>query len=177
MRTLALGILTGLTMALHALALQDASFREYPIGDPVEKNGMRIAAVWLPPVQMEGMNHPADGDIVHLEADIHAIKGNKNGFGIGEWVPYLTVKYTLVERQSKKEVKGTMAPMVAQDGPHYGASVLMPAHGTYDLTYELRPPSENGFGRHSDPITGVDPWWEPFTVAFTFDYQGTPKAK
>ena len=30
-------------------------FREYPIGDEVEKNEMLIKAVWLPPVQMEGM--------------------------------------------------------------------------------------------------------------------------
>ncbi len=30
-----------------------APFREYPIGDNVEKNQMDIAAVWLPPVKMD----------------------------------------------------------------------------------------------------------------------------
>src|SRR5947209_9915282 len=48
-----------------------AGFREYPIGDEVERNGMRIAAVWLPPVQMDGMAGPASSDMIHIEADIH----------------------------------------------------------------------------------------------------------
>ena len=43
---------------------QPAGFREYPIGDEVQKNEMLIKAVWLPPVQMEGMEvsnvHPSD---------------------------------------------------------------------------------------------------------------------
>ena len=33
----------------------DLPFREYPIGDEVLKNQTRIAAVWLPPIAMEGM--------------------------------------------------------------------------------------------------------------------------
>jgi uncharacterized protein involved in high-affinity Fe2+ transport len=69
---------------------------EHPIGDPVEKNGMEIAAVYLQPVIMEpmlpGMMEPTD---IHLEADIHAAKGNQNGFGAGEWVPYLGITYQI----------------------------------------------------------------------------------
>lgn len=154
---------------------QDAKFREYPIGDKVKQNGMNIAAVWLPPVTMEGMEASAQADMIHLEADIHAIQGNKNGFGVGEWMPYLTVKYVLTHKASGKKIEGKMMPMVAKDGPHYGAGIQMPGPGAYTLAYEIRPPSENGFGRHSDPITGVDPWWEPFTVNWEFDYQGVPK--
>ena len=30
-----------------------------PIGDPIEKNQMRVAAVWLPPIQMDGMVDPS----------------------------------------------------------------------------------------------------------------------
>ena len=66
-------------------------------------------------------------------------------------------------------------PMVAQDGPHYAATISMPARGLYKLTYELRPPSENGFGRHTDSITGVKAWWKPFKVSWDFDYQGVPQ--
>lgn len=154
---------------------QGATFREYPIGVGVRQNGMLIAAVWLPPVTMEGVDAAASGDMIHLEADIHAIQGNKNGFGISEWMPYLTVKYTLTHKESGKKIEGKMMPMVAKDGPHYGVGISMPAKGAYTLSYEIRPPSENGFGRHSDPITGVDPWWEPFTVSWEFDYQGVPK--
>src|SRR5262245_17539708 len=68
-----------------------AGFRECPIGDEVERNGMRIAAVWLPPVQMDGMAGPAASDMIHIEADIHATEGNTNGCPKDEFVPYLTV--------------------------------------------------------------------------------------
>jgi uncharacterized protein involved in high-affinity Fe2+ transport len=34
------------------------------------------------------------------------------------------------------------------------------------------PPSKGGMGRHSDPVTGVAPWWEPFSVTFDWDYVG-----
>ena len=58
---------------------------EHPIGDPVEMNGMEFAAVYLQPVMMKpmlpGMKEPRD---IHLEADIHAARGNQNGFGAGE---------------------------------------------------------------------------------------------
>ncbi len=169
---LPLGIVgTWVTLSLS----QGAPFREYPIGEEVERNGMKIVAVWLPPIQMEGMEVSEGENIIHLEADVHAIRGNKNGFGIGEWIPYLTVNYTLVHIQNERAINGQMVPMVAKDGPHYGATVQMPAHGEYRLTYKIRPPSENGFGRHMDAVTGVAPWWEPFSVEFTFRYEGVPQ--
>ncbi len=161
--------------SLSLLWAQGAPFREYPIGDEVEREGMRIVAVWLPAVQMEGAPLPRGEDVIHLEADIHALRGNKNGFGLGEWIPYLTVNYTLVHKESGKKVSGRMLPMVAKDGPHYGATVSLPGRGEYLLIYEIRPPSENGFGRHADPVTGVDPWWEPFSVEFSFRYEGIPE--
>ncbi len=160
------------TVAAGWVLGQGAPFREFPIGDEQRKHDMKIAAVWLPPVTMEGMEVGDQPDLIHLECDIHAIKGNKNGFGVGEWIPYLTVNYTLAHKESGHKLEGKMMPMVAKDGPHYGASLQMPARGSWSVTYELRPPSENGFGRHSDPVTGVDPWWEPFTVGWEFDYQG-----
>ena len=74
------------------------AFQEYPIGEAVTMNEMEIAAVYLKPIDMEprGMGLPAAKSDIHLEADIHAVKGNKNGFGDGEWMPYLTINYTLV---------------------------------------------------------------------------------
>jgi len=161
---------------LFVTSLQaQAPFREFPAGEPVVKNKMKIAAVWLPPIQMEGMKLPNQERVIHLECDVHAVRGNKNGFGVGEWIPYLTVKYSLVHTASKKKIEGKMMPMVAKDGPHYAATIILPANGKYHLTYELRPPTENGFGRHSDPITGVAPFWKPFSVEYNFDYQGIPK--
>ncbi|MHB1559826.1 MAG: iron transporter [Isosphaeraceae bacterium] len=152
-----------------------AGFREYPIGDEVERNGMRIAAVWLPQVQMAGMPASAAGaEMIHLEADVKATEGNTNGCPKDEFVPYLNVRYRIVPEgkagsSNPDEPMRDMMPMVARDGWHYGASIAAPNPGRYRLTYRLEPPTQAG--RHSDPATGVAPWWEPFEVSFDWDYQ------
>ena len=149
-----------------------AGFREYPIGAAAEHNHMRIAAVWLPSVEVEGLNVKMGSDVIHLEADIHATEGNPNGFALGEFVPYLKISYRIVPGDGGNPLEGKMMPMVASDGPHYGASLSLPKAGKYRLTYHIDPPSAGGLGRHHDPITGVAPWWEPFEVSFDWDYHG-----
>jgi periplasmic iron binding protein len=155
-------------------ASRPAGFREYPIGDEVERNQLRITAVWLPMVQMEGMNGPPPPDMIHIEADIHATANNKNGCALDEFVPYLRVRYLIVPQgeisKTIEPIPGELTPMVARDGWHYGASISMPKAGRYRLTYTIEPPTTAG--RHSDPVTGVDPWWKPFEVAFDWDYPG-----
>src|SRR5581483_136322 len=104
-------------------------FREYPIGDEVEREveHLRVAAVWLPPVTMDHEHGHATGPhVVHLECDIHATRGNENGFAVGDWIPYLTIKYRIEPADKAAEtaaagakVEGTLMPMVAKDGPHY----------------------------------------------------------
>jgi periplasmic iron binding protein len=155
-------------------AQRPAGFREYPIGEEVERHQMLIAAVWLPPVLMDGMAGPAPTDMIHIESDVKAAEGNVNGCKMGEFIPYLTVRYTIVpEGKSGSDgeaIRGDLKPMVARDGWHYGASISMPKAGRYRLTYTIEPPTTAG--RHSDPVTGVDPWWKPFEVAFDWDYPG-----
>jgi hypothetical protein len=73
--------------------------------------------------------------------------------------------------RSVEPIRDTMIPMVARDGWHYGASIAMPKAGRYKLTYTIKPPT---VGRHSDPATGVEPWWKPFEVSFDWDYPGPP---
>ncbi len=149
-------------------------FREYPIGEDVDRNEMRIKAVWLPMVQMDGTTDV--GGMIHVEADIHATEGNRNGFGKDEFVPYLTVRYRIEPMAGVKGVEaieGPMMPMVARDGWHYGASLLPPKPGRYRVTYTIEPPGKNA-GRHSDPATGVEPWWKPFDVTFDWDFEGVP---
>jgi len=172
-----------LTLAAIATLLPIVSaagtFREYPIGDSVEKNELEIAAVWLPPVKMDNeaglddLKKKRGGMDIHLEADIHAIEGNKNGFGAGEWVPYLKINYTLT-REDGHTISGDFVPMVAKDGPHYGAQVFLP-FGKYKLVYHISPPSSNGFGRHTDPVTGVAKWWKPFNVSWGFTFRGAKR--
>jgi periplasmic iron binding protein len=151
-----------------------AGFREYPIGDEQEQNHLRIRAVWLPSVEVEGMKVLAGTDVIHLEADIHATRGNPNGFGLDEFVPYLVVTYSIQPVSGGPALTGPMSPMVASDGLHYGASIRMPGPGLYRLAYHIEPPSRGGLGRHNDRITGVAPWWAPFDLSFDWEYKGIP---
>lgn len=162
-------LLSGLMAAPAALA-----FQEYPAGEPIIINEMEIAAVYLQPIDMEprGMGLPAAQSDVHLEADIHAVEGNKNGFGAGEWIPYLTINYTLTNTDTGKSQHGTFMPMVAGDGPHYGANIKMMGVGNYKVTYRIDPPAKAGMHRHTDKETGVGRWWKPFDVSYTFKYTG-----
>lgn len=166
-----------LTIAVAALSILGTSlsahaFKEYPIGEAKTMNGMEIAAVYLQPITMEprGMGLPASNADVHLEADIHAVKGNPNGFGAGEWIPYLTISYKLKNVDTGKEKSGTFMPMIAADGPHYGSNMKMMGPGNYMLTYTIENPAQQGFGRHSDKETGVGKWFQPFDVSYKFKY-------
>lgn len=153
-----------------------AGMIEYPIGKPVEKNHMSIAAVWLPPITMNDDAAAAGDGPIHIECDVKALEGNPNGFPEGAWIPYLTVEYALERIVKPGEAAGfhqtgALSAMVAKDGPHYGVSLQLSPHpARYKLTYKISPPSRQGFGRHADKISGVAPWWEPFEVSWEFDY-------
>ena len=157
---------TGACVAAVLAATPAFAFKEYPAGEAVTMNEMEIAAVYLQPIDMEprGMGLPAAKADVHLEADISATDGNKNGFGKGEWIPYLTINYTLVNKDTGDKQSGTFMPMVASDGPHYGANVKMAGVGNYTVTYQIEPPPKAGMHRHTDKESGVARWWKPFEV-------------
>jgi uncharacterized protein involved in high-affinity Fe2+ transport len=78
------------TVAAIFTAPAALAFKEYPAGEPVTMNEMEIAAVYLQPIDMEprGMGLPAAKSDIHLEADIHAVEGERmvlapgNGFPI-----------------------------------------------------------------------------------------------
>ncbi len=162
-----LGLLSGAT----AMAFEE-KIKEYPIGSGKVVSNMKIDAVYLKPIDMEprGTDLPSSQADVHLEADIHATTGNLNGFGAGEWIPYLTVSYELVNTDTGEKKTGKFMPMVAKDGPHYGSNVKMMGAGNYKVIYTIEPPIKQGFGRHTDVATGVGKWFQPFTVEYTFKW-------
>jgi periplasmic iron binding protein len=167
---LTVALITGSALALPATAA------ETPIGKPVVKNGMEIGAVYLQPVVMAPMLPGMGGTHdVHLEADIHAVKGNPNGFGPGDWMAYLGITYRLRKVGGNWETFGHFMPMVADDGPHYGANVALDGPGKYELTFHIDPPPYQGFFRHSDKETGVAEWWAPFDVTWEFPFVGVGK--
>lgn len=150
--------------------------KEYPIGTPHQVAGMEVAAVYLQPIEMDppGMMRPAKDSDIHLEADIEAMKGNQNGFAEGDWVPYLGGTYEFTKVGDSQVLKGNLMPMVASDGPHYGDNVKLLGPGKYKLKFTITPPGHD-FGRHVDKETGVDPWFQPFTVEYEFTFAGTGK--
>jgi hypothetical protein len=155
------------------LAAAPALAAERPIGEPTEKNGMTIGAVYLQAVKMEPHHPGHDNTDIHLEADVKGAKGNPNGFGAGEWIPYLGITYELSKQGGSYKKSGTLVPMVANDGPHYGDNIKLDGPGKYHLVYRFAPPSAQGFLRHVDKETGVGKWWEPFTLEYDFTYTGT----
>jgi periplasmic iron binding protein len=142
----------------------------------VEQNGMEIAAVFIQPVTMEPML-PGGMKLsdIHLEADIHALKGNVHGFAEGDWVPYLGITYTINKVDSDWSTTGAFMPMIAADGPHYARNIKLAGAGKYTLTYSIEPPPFNGFYRHTDKESGVAKWWTPFTLGWDFTYVGVGK--
>jgi len=170
-----------LCTGLAALAaVTAAQALEYPIGKPQIRDGMEIAAVYLQPVTMEpaGMMRDAKASDIHLEADIKATDKNGNGFADGTWVPYLAIGYELTKQGSSDKITGTMMPMVASDGPHYGDNVKLAGPGRYKLKLSVAPPgtgAHSHFGRHVDKETGVGAWFKPFTVEYDFAFAGVGK--
>jgi periplasmic iron binding protein len=152
-----------------------AHAREYHVGGPVHMHDMEIVANYLVGVRMEEMSdhgqHAVEGpDVIHLEADVHATADNIHGFADAAWIPYLSIAFSLEKIGGDWRAAGNLRAMTAKDGPHYAENVRMNGPGQYRLTYRFTPPSSNGFLRHIDEETGVPPWWQPFTVDFTFKY-------
>jgi uncharacterized protein involved in high-affinity Fe2+ transport len=166
-----------------ALWAASAAALEYPIGTPHNLAGMEVAAVYLQAIDMEPEGHmrkAAESDI-HLEADIHALANNPNGFPEGFWMPYLLVKYELAKAGDSEVIKGDMMPMVASDGPHYGDNVKLKGPGKYKVRFTIYSPGAkenalgNHFGRHTDRATGVRPWFKPVEAEWEFTYAGIGK--
>jgi periplasmic iron binding protein len=154
---------------------QVKAVKEIPIGDSIEKEGMDIAAVYfeaaeMAPVEKAGLQ-PNESDI-HLEADIKATKDNKTGFGVGEWVPFLTVNYKIKNLDNGEEASGTFMPMNASDGPHYGSNVKMFGAGKYKLSLSIESPEKQNYLLHVDKGTGVEGrfWSKPIEVEWEFPF-------
>ena len=168
----------------EAAAPGDAGFTEVPIGEEQESADahINVAAVYFQAVDMLPADQmPASEADIHLEADISTID-DYYGFGLGAWVPYLTVDYDVKDTSGASVASGTFMPMNADDGPHYGDNIKMPGEGTYTLELTIHSPAENGYLLHSDSETGVEAgkdgtglWSDP--VVLTYDWDYVPLAK
>ncbi len=156
-----------------------SGFEETPIFQDEEVGGwLNVSAVYFQPVPMTD-GSTIEGKDLHLEADIHALE-NDFGFGVGEWVPYMTVSYKITDADGKTAAEGTFMEMNASDGPHYGANIALPDAGTYTLEITMTSPADNNYLLHTDAETGPgassfddlpdsSAKW-PLTVTSTWDY-------
>ena len=130
-----------------------AGFTEIPIFEDEEVGFLNVSAVYFQPVPMSNGNESIEDFDIHLEADISALE-NDLGFGVGDWVPYLTVDYKVTNAAGDVKAEGTFMEMSASDGPHYGANVKLPNADTYKLKFTIHSPEENGYLLHTDAETG-----------------------
>lgn len=154
-----------------------AQASEFYIGEPVVEQGIQFSPAYLTGIEMD--RHPAgmsmSKDAVHIEIDIHAAKGGTHGFAEDAWIPYLPVELTVEKVGGGYKEAKVLAPMEADDGPHYANNFGMAGPGEYKATYVVGSPASSGFLRHVDKETGVPDWWEPITVSWTFPYPSKPK--
>ncbi|MGC4153865.1 MAG: iron transporter [Propionicimonas sp.] len=174
-------LLSGCTTIATRQALEDAQAKiemqagheEYPIGDPQTFDFVQLDAFYSPPSDMKpaGMGLPAAQADIHLEANLTALEGNGFGLPAGAWIPYATIQYTITGPDGES-TEGTFMPMLSNHGQHYGSNVKLDAAGTYQITYTVRSPAENGLAIHGDKLTGVSGefWNSPLVASWDFDY-------
>jgi len=175
---LLLGLVVAAPQAYAAAApapgADTAGFEEFPLGDEYEVAPLHVAGVYFQPVDMDppglGGLAAADSDM-HMEADISALEGNELGYGAGDFVPYLTVRYKAV-KEGGKTIEGTFMPMSASDGPHYGNNVKLDGPGRYKITFIIENPAKQSYLLHVDKETGVEGrfWEKPIEVSWDFDF-------
>lgn len=169
----------------------ESGFLEIPIGEDQIVGPFQVACVYFQGVDMvpENKQPSAEESDMHLEADIHMTPeaGKQFGFGDGEdiWPAYLTVDYKVMSEDGATEItSGTMMPMNADDGAHYGINVkkgVIPV-GKYKLVIEIKPSED--YLLHVDSETGVpvaqdgdkaaaEKYYEKQTVTFDWNYDAS----
>ncbi len=158
---------------------EEAGFTEIPIFEDQEAGFLNVSAVYFQPVPMSNGNENIEDFDIHLEADISALE-NKLGFGVGDWVPYLTVDYKVTNSKGDVAADGTFMEMSASDGPHYGANIKLPDADTYNVEFQIHSPEENGYLLHTDAETGpggsFDDYFKDGNIKVTFEgWEYTPQ--
>ena len=155
---------TALAMSVSAYAAapdEAAGFTELPIFEDEEVGFLSVNAVYFQAVPMSNGNENIEDFDIHLEADVSALE-NDLGYGVGDWVPYLTVDYKVTASDGTVAAEGTFMEMNASDGPHYGANIALPNADTYSVEFTFHNPEENGYLIHTDSETGPGGTFDEF---------------
>ena len=141
------------TVVEEEAAEPGAGFTEIPIWEDEEVGFLNVSGVYFQPVPMSNGNENFEDYDMHFEADVAALENNL-GFGVGDWVPYMTVDFEIIGSNGETAAEGTFMPMSASDGPHYGANIKLPEADTYSVKLTFHSPEENGYLIHLDDETG-----------------------
>ena len=151
-----------------------AGFEEFSLGDDHELGPLNVAGVYFQPVDMipASAGLPAAQADIHIEADISALE-NELGYGVGDFVPNLTVRYEITQANGWR-AEGTFMPMNASDGPHYGANIKLNGVGEYKVRFLIQNPEAQGYVLHVDKTTGVPGrfWGQPLVAEWDVVYPG-----
>ena len=167
-------LLAVMMLSISAFALaEEAGFDEYELGVEGEQDVgfMTMSMVYFQPVDMAPADLAAskEDSALHIEVDLTANE-NPYSFPVDGWVPYLSIDYTIKDLDGNEVLTGSMMPMAASDGPHYGNNIAL-AEGEYTITLSIKSPAENGYLLHVDDETGVDAkdgfWTEPLEATWT----------
>ena len=173
MISLLLAAMMLLSMSAFAVAEEEAGFDEYELGVEGEQEVgfMTMSMVYFQPVDMAPVENatPKEGSDLHIEVDLTANE-NPYSFPVDGWVPYLSIDFVIKDLDGKEVYSGSMMPMAASDGPHYGNNIPL-AEGEYTITLYIKSPAENGYLLHVDAETGVEAtegfWTEPLVATWT----------
>ena len=145
----------------------DAGFTEVSIFEGVQREFLNLNAVYFQPVDMTGGYNHEDYDC-HLELDVSALE-NGYGYGTGDWVPYLSVDYSVTKKGDTTAcASGSFMAMAASDGPHYGQNIKLKGDGIYSVTFTIKFPDTSTYVIHTDE-TGPEKHTFPNTIVYTYD--------
>ena len=169
--SLVLAVMMLFSLSAVAMAEEEAGFDEFELGVEGEQEVgfMTMAMVYFQPVDMAPVDQATakENTDLHIEVDLTA---NENGyaFPVDQWVPYLTIDFVIRDTEGKEVTSGSMMPMAASDGPHYGANIKMDGDGLYTVTFTVKFPDSSTYLIHTDE-TGPDKHEFPNAIEYTYD--------
>lgn len=151
-----------------------AGINELPVGDsgPQTNGPLTIDLVYFQAVDMEHGSMampPASESDMHFEVDVATSEeATQWGYEADQFLPYLEIKIVATNTDTGEETDlGTMMPMIASDGPHYGNNISL-APGSYDVEVSVASPADDFMLHTGKDSSGVEGrfWTEPLTFEF-----------
>lgn len=151
-----------------------AGINELPVGDsgPQTNGPLTIDLVYFQAVDMEQGSMsmpPASESDMHFEVDVATTADAEDwGYEADVFLPYLTITAVATNTDTGEAIDlGTMMPMIASDGPHYGNNIKLDP-GNYDVEITVGSPADDFMlhtGKDSSGVKGRF-WSEPLKFEF-----------